>query len=331
MNDSGSALASRISVVVPVRNEANSIRALLEGLVNQTRRPDEIVVTDGASTDNTREIIEEFVAAGAPVRLIRETFSLPGRSRNVGVSNARYDWIAFTDAGIRPEQDWLERLTSKAGEDVQIDVVYGSYKPTINNFFEECAAIAYVPPPAEDGTRPYSIVSALMRRKVWEGVGKFPEHLRSAEDLLFMRKVDQAGFRISRAPQAIVHWSLQPSLWRTFKRFVTYSRNNIRAGLWREWQLAIFRRYGILLMFAIPAAFIGWWWLVIPAALWLGLMIARALKSIYLNRTSYSAGVARNIARLLLLVPVLATIDTAAFVGSIQWFVSDKLRFGKTN
>jgi glycosyltransferase involved in cell wall biosynthesis len=331
MNNTGSALASRISVVVPVLNEANSIRALLDGLLNQTRRPDEIVITDGASTDNTCEIIEEFVAAGAPVKLIRETFSLPGRSRNIGVANARNDWIAFTDAGVRPEQDWLERLASKAGEDVQTDVVYGSYNPVINNFFEECAAIAYVPPPAEDGARPYSIVSALMRRKVWESVGRFPEHLRSAEDLLFMRKVEQARFRIARAPQAIVHWTLQPSLWRTFKRFVTYARNNIRAGLGREWQLPIFLRYALLLIFLIPAAVIGWWWLLVGLGLWLGFMTARAVKSIYRNRATYTAGFVRNVARLFVLLPILTAIDIAAFAGSINWFLRDKLRLGKTN
>ena len=39
-----------------------------------------------------------------------------------------------------------------------------------------------------------------MRRQAWEAVGGFPENLRSAEDLLFMNKVEQAGFRAVRAP-----------------------------------------------------------------------------------------------------------------------------------
>ena len=45
--------------------------------------------------------------------------------------------------------------------------------------------------------RPRFIASALMRRRVWETVGGFPEHLRSAEDLLFMNQVDEANFRIA--------------------------------------------------------------------------------------------------------------------------------------
>ena len=323
-----------ISVVVPVRNEEGSVRVLLERLLDQTLPPDEIVLADGGSTDRTREIIEEFIERGAPVKLVREEFSMPGRARNQAVKHAKHAWIAFTDAGIKPERDWLANLASKLGYSASADAIYGSYEPVIGNFFEECAAIAYVPPGYETGeglARPYSIVSALMKREVWESVGGFPEDLRSAEDLLFMRKVEQAGFRIARAPAAIVHWTIQPDLWRTFRRFVSYSRNNIRAGLWREWQAAIFLRYALVLVSAIPAAFIGRWWLFVSLGLWLCLMIARALKSIARNRTAYPAGFTRNVARVFLLVPIIAAIDAAAFVGSIDWLVRDKLGIGSKN
>ena len=121
---------------------------------------------------------------------------------------------------------WLEMLARNVGDGKPVDVVYGSYEPFISSFFEECAAIAYVPPryQVENGfVRPLSIVSALMRREAWQSVGGFPEELRSAEDLLFMRKVEQAQFRIVREPSAIVHWNIQPTLVRTFTRFAEYS------------------------------------------------------------------------------------------------------------
>ena len=323
-----------ISVVVPVRNEADSIGLLLDLLLTQTLRPDEIVIADGGSTDHTREIIEGFIAQGMPVKLVSEEFSMPGRARNQGVRNARNHWIAFTDGGIRPEHDWLEQLAASADQTPEADAIYGTYDPVINNFFEECAAIAYVPPAEETGAgrvRPYSIVSALMRREAWERVGGFPEDLRSAEDLLFMRNVEQAGFRTVRAPAAIVHWTIQPNLWRTFRRFVAYAKNNMRAGLWREWQAAIFIRYAMLLATILPAIFFGWWWLMVPAALWLAMMIARAATSIHRNRTSYPAGLGRNLARTLLLVPIIAAIDAASFLGTLEWLVRDRGGLQKSN
>ena len=77
-----SAHAIKVSVVIPALNEADSIRGLLENLLNQTVKPDEIVITDGGSTDDTAQIVEEFIASGAPVKLVRVSRSMPGRARN---------------------------------------------------------------------------------------------------------------------------------------------------------------------------------------------------------------------------------------------------------
>ena len=315
-----------ISVVVPVRNEEDSIGALLEGLLSQTLPPNEIVITDGGSVDQTRAIIEEFIQRGAPVRLLTDNDSLPGRSRNIGVRNARNDWIAFIDAGIRPTTDWLQALADKVINQPAAEVVYGSYEPITDSFFEECAAIAYIPPPiaTEEGpVRPYSIVSALMPRRAWEQAGGFPEHLRSAEDLLFMNRVEAAGFRIVRAPHALVRWSIQPGLWKTFRRFVVYARNNIRAGLWKNWQAPILLRYAILFVLALPAVFLGARWLAVPWALWIGLLSGRALRALWQNRVCYSAGWLRNCLRFIVIVPILATLDLATFVGSGLWAARD--------
>src|SRR5215813_619480 len=82
-----------ISVVVPVLNEEDSIRILIEDLLKQTLKPAAIVITDGGSTDRTRAIIEEFIASGAPVKLVCVTQSMPGRARNLAAQEVRTDWI----------------------------------------------------------------------------------------------------------------------------------------------------------------------------------------------------------------------------------------------
>lgn len=319
--------AIEISVVVPVRNEEDSVRALIEGLLAQTLMPREIVITDGGSIDGTREIIEEFISRGAPVKMIREGDSMPGRARNVGVEHAQCEWIAFTDAGTRPEPHWLAAMASRVRDRADIDVVYGSFAPITDSFFKECAAMAYLPPPLEvEGvsTSSKSIASTLMRRQVWLAVGGFPEHLRSAEDLLFMQKIEAEGFRELRAPEAMVHWNIQANLWGTFKRFVTYARNNVRAGLWHQWQAAIFRRYGILFITTLPVIVFGARWLIVSLACWLGFLAARAVKALNRNRGTYPAGPGRNLMRFLMLLPIIAALDLAAFVGSLNWLLLDR-------
>ena len=318
-----------ISVVVPVRDEADSIRQLIEGLLGQTMPPNEIVITDGGSVDGTREIINEIISDGAPVKLILDQDSLPGRSRNIAVANARNDWIGFIGAGIKPSANWLATLAEKVENDSTIDVVYGTYEPIIDSFFKECATIVYVPAATvtdEGSVRPYSIASALMRRRVWEQTGGFPEHLRSAEDLLFMNKVTRAGFRIVRAPQAIVYWNIQPGWWRTFRRFVVYSRNNIRAGLFGDWQGRIFIYYAVIAASTLNVFVLGAPGFLVPPVLWLAFLIARALRALSRNRKTYPASFVRNVARMFFIVPIIAALDAATFVGAFSWLLRDKLR-----
>ena len=319
----------KVSIVIPVRDEEHSIRELLDSLLAQTRPPDEIVITDGGSVDATPQIIDEYIRKGAPVRLIRAGAALPGRGRNLGAAQASHEWLAFTDAGIRLANNWLEALTTAAESDDSIDIVYGSWNPVTNTFFKQCAAIAYVPPPTSHNgiiTRPRFIASTLLRREAWQKVKGFPEDLRSAEDLIFMDRVENAGYRYVFEPRAQVHWDLRPTLWSTFKRFVVYSRNNIRAGLFRQWQSTILVRYGVLVALALAALIIEPRWILFVIALWLLMLAARAAVSIRRNRVCYPASFLQNIARGMMVMPLLAVLDAAAIIGSIQWLLLDERR-----
>lgn len=322
----------KVSVVIPVRDEEDSIRELLDSLLAQTRPPDEIVITDGGSVDATPEIIEEYIRKGAPLRLIRAGPAMPGRGRNLGAAQASFQWLGFTDAGIRLANNWLEALVAKAVEDDSVDVVYGFWQPVTDTFFTECAAIAYVPPPVPFAgmmVRPRFIASALLRREAWQAVNGFPEDLRSAEDLLFMDRLENAGYVSVFEPQARVYWNLKPTLGATFKRFLIYSRNNIRAGLFRQWQATILMRYGVLALFVVAALVLEPAWVWIPIGVWLFMLVVRAIVSIRRNRICYPASFLRNVMRAAMVMSLLAVLDAAAIIGSIQWLLLDSFRWSR--
>ena len=322
----------KVSVVVPVRDEEHSIRELLDSLLRQTRPPDQIVITDGGSVDATPQIIEEYIQKGAPVRLLRAGPALPGRGRNLGAAAADFAWLAFTDAGIRLNEDWLETLVSRAAQDSSIDIVYGSWEPVTDTFFKECAAIAYVPPPSlREGivARPRFIASTLLRRDAWAKVNGFPEDLRSAEDLIFMDRLEAAGYKAVFEPRAQVHWNLRPTLGTTFKRFLVYSRNNIRAGLWRQWQATILFRYALLFGLLVLALIFDPRLVVVPIAAWLFMLAARAAISIRRNLACYPASLFRHLLRGALIMSLLAVLDAAAIIGSAQWLLFDAFRWGR--
>lgn len=323
----------KVSVIVPVRDEEDSIRELLDSLLAQTRPPDEIVITDGGSVDATPQIIEGYKRRGAPVNLIRAEAALPGRGRNLAAAAAQFDWLAFTDGGIHLEKKWLEALVTKAQENESTDIVYGAVEPVTDTFFTECAAIAYVPPPMPQDdvvARPRFIASSLLRREAWAKVKGFPENLRSAEDLIFMERLEQAGYRAVFEPRALVYWRLRSSLKATFKRFLVYSLNNIRAGLFKQWQATILFRYAMLLVIFIALLIVQpsrlWLAFVVLGALWALMLIARAIVSIWRNRNCYPASFTRNVRRAIMVIAILAVLDAAAIIGSFQWLFLDALR-----
>lgn len=314
-----------ISIVTAVKNEEKSIEALLRGLIEQSYPPSEIIITDGGSKDRTREIIRAFAASSPiPIVLVETADAFPGRGRNLAFARSSFEWIATIDAGNVPHEDWLGELVTAAEREPEARIVYGEYLPVADTYFTSCAAIAYVPPP--DVFSP-CITSCLIKRPVWQQAGGFREDLRSGEDLLFFKKIDALQIPQARADKAVVYWSLQPSLRSTFKRFCTYSRYGLKAGLAAEWQMRVARLYVILLLLAAAAWF--WWPLILSPALLLILRAQRRIRRWYASEPERRWRETLNPRRVLNVAWINLAIDLAMFCGVLQWFWRDVL--GKTS
>ena len=83
------------SVIVPAYNSSIYIQQALESLLQQSILPEEILVIDNGSTDETVAVVRKF---GTPVRLLREPCKGASFARNRGIYEARGDLIAFLDA-----------------------------------------------------------------------------------------------------------------------------------------------------------------------------------------------------------------------------------------
>lgn len=94
-----------VSVIIPTYNRAEWVMGSIESALAQTRPPDEIIVIDDGSTDDTPSVLTQ---APAGVRCIRQDNAGVSEARNRGVREASGRWIAFLDSDDRWYPEKLE-------------------------------------------------------------------------------------------------------------------------------------------------------------------------------------------------------------------------------
>ncbi|MBI5475597.1 MAG: glycosyltransferase family 2 protein [Ignavibacteriales bacterium] len=91
-----------VSVIVPVYNRVNLIQSCIDSLLDQSYKPVEIIVVDDGSDDGTVEYLEQNY--GTKINLVKYHHTgLPAVVRNIGITHASGEYIAFCDSDDR----WL--------------------------------------------------------------------------------------------------------------------------------------------------------------------------------------------------------------------------------
>lgn len=106
----------KATVVIPVYNGGDTLKACLHGLQAQDIEQGqfEVIVVNDGSTDNTAAVAADF-----NVRLLEQDNQGAPAARNLGLANARGDWVAYTDADCVPSRSWLSSLVNA------VEVDYG--------------------------------------------------------------------------------------------------------------------------------------------------------------------------------------------------------------
>lgn len=257
-----------LSVVIPVHNGGENLRLCLEALAQSTRRPDEVIVLDDASTDGSGEVAQQFGA-----RVLR----LPGPPRgaavprNRGAAVASGDLLVFLDADVAVHTDVLEKMDRAMTEHGDIAALFGSYDtcPRAQSLVSRYKNLLhhYVHQQGRGEASTFWTGCGAIRREVFESVGGFDESFRAIEDIELGTRVRQAGYRIWLCPDVQVthlkRWKLR-SLLRSdiFDRAIPWSRLVLQsAQLPAVLNLAVRSRWSALAAWA--ALLLGalvWWW-----------------------------------------------------------------------
>ena len=217
-----------VSLITTFFNERASVERFFTGLRQWSRLPDEIVMVDGGSRDDTVAVIQACrTEAPVPVQLIETGGCNISEGRNIAIRHARHELIASTDMGCEVGAEWLERILAPF-EDPAVDVVGGYYEPICRTPIQHCYHHLTYKPSLDPNHFLPSSRSLAFRRRVWEAVGGYPEHLTTAEDTFFDLRIREAGFREVFAHDARVRWEGRDSYSSIFRQYFRYARG---AGL----------------------------------------------------------------------------------------------------
>ncbi|MCA1631767.1 MAG: glycosyltransferase family 2 protein [Acidobacteria bacterium] len=188
-----------VSVIVPVYNDPERLLLCLQALGRQTYPQDlyEIVVVDNGSDESLDELVAR---SGCRARLCSEARPGSYAARNRGLSVARGEVIAFTDADCIPARDWIERGTERLRSAPGCGLVAGRVevsprdpkRPTAVELYEARTALTqklYV----EEG-RFGATANLFAFRDTFARVGLFDEELKSGGDLEWGQRVAGSGY-----------------------------------------------------------------------------------------------------------------------------------------
>lgn len=241
-----------VSVIITVYNEADNIEKLLISLLGQTRRPEEIVVVDGGSSDGTPEIIErvgkETARSGVEIRCVSRPGANISQGRNAAIEAASHELIVATDAGVRLPGNWLERLVEPFGKG-ETQVVAGFFRsdPDPRSPFQIAMGATVLPAPQDIKPEKFlpSSRSVAFTKEAWRKAKGYPEWLDYCEDLIFDLNLKTCGYRFEWQPQAVALFAPRRSLRAFWVQYYRYARGDGKAELFLKRHLLRYFIYGV--------------------------------------------------------------------------------------
>jgi glycosyltransferase involved in cell wall biosynthesis len=216
--------ALRISVIIPAYNAADTIGRCLEALDAQTHPPDEIIVVDDGSTDDTAQVAGAF-----DVHVITQPNQGPGAARNRGVAAAHGDLLLFTDADCAPAPDWVACMIAPFTS-AEVAGAKGTYRTHQRGLVPRFVQIEYEN--RYDRMRGRSSIdfidtySAAYRSDVFRSSGGFDAALRMNQDQELSFRLTADGHRLVFVPEARVYHLHDASL-------KEYVRRKFWIGYWK--------------------------------------------------------------------------------------------------
>lgn len=218
----------KVSVIIPTLNGGRDLPDFFHALKNQTCQPDEIIVGDSSSEDNTVEICTENGAV--VIGIDKKQFDHGGTRTQLAQRAAGDIIVFFTQDAILSSQDCLEKILNVFKVDPQIACAYGRQlaRPDATIFARHLREFNY--PPVSyindfsdretKGLRTIFISNsfAVYKKAILEKFDYFRDGLIFGEDTYTLGKIIKAGYKVGYVSDACVYHSHNYGLLEEFRR-----------------------------------------------------------------------------------------------------------------
>jgi glycosyltransferase involved in cell wall biosynthesis len=184
----------KVSVIIPTYNRGHLIVETLNSVFAQRFTNYEIIVVDDESTDDTEEVLKDFVLSGK-IQYIRQDKGGQGKARNTGINASKGEFIAFLDSDDKFVDDTLVQQLEVHTQYPEAGLVHGDFIKFDNrgndlgirdtSFFS-----GYIYPEILLYWKTLMATPCVMiRRSFMDQVGFFDESLKAQEDLDYWRRI----------------------------------------------------------------------------------------------------------------------------------------------
>jgi succinoglycan biosynthesis protein ExoA len=231
--------AAKVSVLVPVLNEARHLRRAAERMVAQNWENLEVLFIDGGSTDGTREVLTELARRDQRVRVFENPARTTPRALNIGLQAASGEFVARMDAHTLYGHDYLTAGVSRLSRGDVVSVS-GPQLATGYDTWSRRVALALSSPLGVGGARfrragqeeceVDSGFAGLWRREVLVRHGGWDEDWVGDEDTELAARLRREGGRIVCLPEMGAQYAPRNSLRALARQYWSYGHARVRTS-----------------------------------------------------------------------------------------------------
>ncbi len=204
------------SVITPVYNAKKYIAQAIESVQAQGFETWEMIIVDDGSTDGSREIVSQYAAKDARIKIVQNDHGGVSRARNSGIQLAKYEWIALLDADDAFCPGKMKRQLESSESNPEV-VLWGTFGYNIGENGKTFDVFEDGPKCLEDfqrlrkkaGLVSLKTSSAMFRASLFRLLGGFDSKYDSTEDAeLWNRMADHGTVLV--IPEPLILYRFHP-------------------------------------------------------------------------------------------------------------------------